>query len=712
MIKQKRFLTAFMWIGFAAFLIAYIGFSLTGFSDAIKYKVLGIAYMVPVFAAVAATIAAFTRVTKAEKRFWLSLAAATTLLALGELYWIFIQFTQSLAEPPQPSFSDYVSTLAYIFLFLMLISMARLSNTFAVTKAKYLVDTLIGVIFAAVVVFAAVLRPLIVSGELVHLSGAINLVFPVFDIGLILGISANLFGFKKDGWRLWEIIVSIGIGFMTVADIGFSFLSLQGLYDVGFMYSNLIDVLFMTSFFLFFIASLARMREDVLFTAPRDLRKIAKTGSGRREVVVYGLILANMPVFLYLVSKGTQVDYLGVVVFGAALGLLIMIRAVLVVTENNRVFSNAIIDPVTGTYNYRFFQQKMLEEIDRAVRYGKSLSVVFLDLDDFSRINSVHGYAVGDSVLADVAAMINAKIRISDVVCRIGGDEFCILMPETQAIEALKTALRIQQGAAVYSERIDIEVCCSIGISAFPQHGVAKEDLERGAESAMSWAKFHGKNQIAIFDNKVMDDLRPQDRVKKAEELAYMNTVQGLAAAVDARDPYTQNHSRNVAALAAELSMALGFPEDHVKMIETAALLHDVGKIGIADNILKKPGALTPEEREVIQEHPLLSQKILAATSLQEILPWIGAHHERWDGTGYPQGLQGVEIPIEARILAICDVYDALMSDRPYRSGMPFETAIAILSGEKDAQFDAHLTEVFLELMEHAGSIKGSAVGS
>jgi putative nucleotidyltransferase with HDIG domain len=242
-------------------------------------------------------------------------------------------------------------------------------------------------------------------------------------------------------------------------------------------------------------------------------------------------------------------------------------------------------------------------------------------------------------------------------------------------------------------------VTASIGVAGYPDDAGDREDLVRKADGAQYWAKFHGKNQVVVYDPEVVLALDAEERIRNLQQQSHLATVRALAAAVDARDPLTQYHSRNVATLAVALAERVGLDRNKTQLLEVAALLHDIGKIGISDAVLRKTGKLTPSERAHIEEHPLLGEQILSSTRLTEILPWVVAHHERYDGRGYPCGLAGPAIPYEARILAICDAYDAMTSDRPYRRALSKAAAVQEIDLNMGTQFDPQLAEEFIRLV-------------
>jgi len=275
-------------------------------------------------------------------------------------------------------------------------------------------------------------------------------------------------------------------------------------------------------------------------------------------------------------------------------------------------------------------------------------------------------------------------------------------MPATGVDEAMEVCRRL--GDVIRTGHGEIPpLTTSVGVAMFPQHAGDAEELIRRADGALYWAKRNGRNRILVFDSDTVEDLSAEERALRVEEQSYLHLVEVLAAAVDARDAYTQYHSQKVAALAASLAGSLGFDDRRVALIRTAALLHDVGKIGVSDVVLRKSGKLSDEEFAQIRQHPELGQRILCASPFADVLPWILSHHERWDGNGYPNGLGGEAIPVEARILAVCDAYDAMVTDRPYREAMDRDQALVELIRGSGTQFDAEIVKAFLRLHSRFG---------
>ncbi|WP_286677434.1 HD-GYP domain-containing protein, partial [Candidatus Aquicultor secundus] len=243
----------------------------------------------------------------------------------------------------------------------------------------------------------------------------------------------------------------------------------------------------------------------------------------------------------------------------------------------------------------------------------------------------------------------------------------------------------------------------------YPTLAKDKDELLHTADGALYWGKLQGKNNVLTYDPQVVEALSAEERTKRVEEAALLDLVKTLVTAVDAKDEYTGLHSNGVSDMAGKLARQIGLDEEAINRVEVAGMLHDVGKIGMPDSILNKPSRLTDDEMAIIKTHPELSAQIINSTSLKDVVPAVRSHHERWDGNGYPNGLKGKQIPLEARILAIADTYDAMITDRPYRKGLPVDDAITEIKRSAGTQLDPELVGHFLALFSYRNTKKRSA---
>ncbi len=366
---------------------------------------------------------------------------------------------------------------------------------------------------------------------------------------------------------------------------------------------------------------------------------------------------------------------------------------------HERALAQAITDSLTGLLNHRAFQVRLEEEVGRALGDEQSLCLVMVDLDDFSVINNTYGHQIGDAALVAVATLLRDTLRASDIPTRYGGDEFAVILPKTAIDDAYTLAERLRAAIADFrlvEGGVTIGLSASLGVAALLTHAATREELIRAADQAVYAGKHAGKGRVGRPEDIGLSLAHDPDDLAAQLEHANMATVEALAAAVDAKDQYTRGHSNRVAAYAAALAQALGLDEQAIAQIRLAGLLHDVGKIGVPDAILAKPGVLNPAEYAVVQQHPVIGERMLKSVPfLSDILPSVRHHHERYDGEGYPDGLAGTDIPRDASILSVADAYDAMTSSRTYRLALPPNEACRRICAAGGTQFDPRLVGAF-----------------
>jgi len=366
-----------------------------------------------------------------------------------------------------------------------------------------------------------------------------------------------------------------------------------------------------------------------------------------------------------------------------------------------RLEQKSRIDELTGLFNRRYFEERLKEELSRHSRYGDVFSIFMIDLDNFKAYNDVYGHPAGDILLGHIGRIIKNSVRNVDQAFRYGGDEFVVILPQTARDAAYVVAERVRRQIAEEMQKKAIAVTCSIGLASYPADGMLSGELVDVADTALYHAKRTGGNRI-FLSSKILSkppddwgipgiDTRPGS----------LSEVYDIATAVEAKDPYTYGHSKKVNIYAVALAEAIGLSPDEVSALSAAALLHDIGKVGIPDKVLNKKGKLTKEDWETIKAHPKLGANIIS--NIPKLAPSVNSilyHHERWDGSGYPEGLKGEEIPIEARILAVADSFEAMTSARPYRPALSLEEVITELRQGAGLQFDPKLVEVFIGIIE------------
>ena len=352
-----------------------------------------------------------------------------------------------------------------------------------------------------------------------------------------------------------------------------------------------------------------------------------------------------------------------------------------------RLLSQATSDPLTGLLNHRAFQERVESEVGRAQRYGRPLTLVLLDLDYFKSINDAYGHQAGDAALMHAARILEMCARAGDVLGRIGGDEFALLLPETSAEQALPVAERWAGEFRAAPVGVAAHLTMSAGVSDLT-HANGSRELFRLADGALYQAKTEGRDTVVVYSPDTVYEFSDSDRLDRMERMQSLAAIRSLARMIDAKDSPNDEHSERVASFVRRLAEAAGWAPARVALLAEAAQIHDVGKICVPQEVLRKPSALTPEEYEVVKKHAAVGADMAREALSEEQVLWIGQHHERFDGTGYPNGLAGGEISEGADLLALADSWDAMTTERIYSPPKPEPEALAECLSLAGSQFN------------------------
>lgn len=366
----------------------------------------------------------------------------------------------------------------------------------------------------------------------------------------------------------------------------------------------------------------------------------------------------------------------------------------------------AVTDGLTGLVNHAHFQEQLARAVAEARRYGRSLSLLMLDLDDFKAINDTHGHPVGDEVLRRVAQVLRENVRDADLAARYGGEELVMMLPDTDQNGALVLAERIRQriteltipdaqGNPIPS------VTASIGLSELVGPQDASVQLLQRADQALYAAKHGGKNRVCRHGEPVPPAVGVVRAQQKLQQDATFQSFRALSATLSDRHATARNRARAgyIEDLARRVGLALMLPAEKQELLEMASALHDIGKLGIPEEVLQKPGPLSEQEWEHIRNHPQVGHKLLKAGNLGALCEAILRHHERWDGKGYPGRLSGTQIPLLARVVSLLDAFEAMITDRPYRPSLSLDQAVSELEKGAGRQFDPDLVAILTRLI-------------
>ena len=387
---------------------------------------------------------------------------------------------------------------------------------------------------------------------------------------------------------------------------------------------------------------------------------------------------------------------------------------------NARLQALATTDGLTGLKNHRTFQEKLAQEFERSQRYRTPLSLALLDVDKFKTFNDTFGHPAGDSVLKTVASLLQENARNTDFVARYGGEEFVVILPGTDAAGARIAADRMR--AAIEYALWDLRpITVSIGIATCTVEAAGPASFVADTDRALYASKERGRNRVTHIDEvgdvaqklslvKFDGVLSNEARLSQMLMRAHDSTVESWSRLLNLRDKETEGHSERVTEMTVRLAVMCGMNEQEILYARWGALLHDIGKLGIPDSILLKPGPLNEEEWRMMRRHPVIAHEML--TSIEFLKPALDIphyHHEKWDGTGYPHGIKGEAIPLSARLFAVVDVWDALRSDRPYRKGWSKRKVMEHIKAQVGTHFDPESARVFLKMVRLESAVTKEA---
>lgn len=369
-----------------------------------------------------------------------------------------------------------------------------------------------------------------------------------------------------------------------------------------------------------------------------------------------------------------------------------------------KLFQQSITDPLTGLYNRRYFDKILKSEFERSERYKRSFSVIVVDIDGFKQVNDLYGHSFGDEILIKAKDVFEKSLRKLDSAYRYGGDEFGMILPETPKEGAMDVAERVR-GRFIKKCKLNdrrIRLSLSIGLASFPEDGKDENSLIGAADRRMYHSKGEGGNHITGYTINELIGTKDEAILRSLTALTVKMEENRLGSLWS-----EASHSQKIRTLAMEIGRRIGLTSERVSVIEQASMFHDIGMLYISKNILLKTGKLARQEKVEIRKHPLIGEEIIDLVlaspdkkDLKDISSIVGQHHEWFNGQGYPRGLKGEDIFVEARILHTADTYEAMMSDRPYRKALKKNKTIEELKKNSGTQFDPRVVKLLLEIVE------------
>ena len=346
---------------------------------------------------------------------------------------------------------------------------------------------------------------------------------------------------------------------------------------------------------------------------------------------------------------------------------------------------DALTDSITGLGNHRSYQSRLREALERAEESGGEVALCLVDVDEFKGCNDRYGHPVGDQILVELARLFVEGGEVE--AFRFGGDEFALLVAQNEE-DAYRFVENLHDRIAETEFAHRRPVTITVGIASYPGYPSSADELQQVADGALYWAKRHGGNRSCVYSPSVVRIYSPNELAEIAERQARLRAAENLIRIVDSKDTYTGEHSQAVGRLVEAMARELELDDETTEQLKLAGLLHDLGKIAVPDTLLKKPGCLEPDERRLVRAHARFGHSLLEGLGIEPVDSWVLNHHEHWDGSGYPNGLAGEEIPFGSRVILVADAYDAMTSDRAYRTASTATQALAEIRRRAGTQFD------------------------
>ena len=677
----------------ATYLAVYLGWQVFGWGGPDARPVIGDLALVPVYggAAIMAWLASRRCAGVARLR------SAWRLIAIGEVFYLLGLMAQTCYEAfagskPFPSLADpgYLLFAPFVFAGLLHFPFAPEARG---ERIRRVTDCVIIAIAGGAVIWAVLLGPAAVSGG-TTLQTVVSVAAPAGDLILIGGLATAILRQTLPVSAVAMRLLTVGLLVIVAADLVYGWLSLHSEYRGG----HPVDSLYIAALAMFLLGAAAQPAPGVA-GGLRPTRHPARASwvpwlAVGIVFVVLGIAILNEDHahdHQLLVTTVVVIVLVAIRHLSAQRDLLAANREL--EAAHAELDALATTDPVTLLPNHRALVASINQEIARAQRRGTRAAVAFVDVDHFKALNDTFGHAAGDRALAELGALAKSCLRANDVVGRWGGEEFVILLADTGAEAAMIVAERLRTAVAAHRFAGDAKarLTCSIGVAVYPDDGRTRRELLISADQAMYTAKRFGRNQTFAASDPAVPAVGPHSQATTAgvDEDALTGAVEALALLVDQRDSYTGAHAADVAELSRRLAVELGCDPVQAAGIAMAARLHDIGKVAVPDAILLKPGRLTDDEWAFMHQHPVVGADVLSRIpALRPITAAVRAHHERWDGTGYPDGVAGEDIPLAARIIAVADAFDAMITARPYSDPIPPSAALAELARCAGTQFD------------------------
>ena len=693
---RSRFIRLVGWCGYAVLLGVTVAVRYSSLPSASKVQ-LGdlMLYLLPVAMACVLSLLLGAKTSDRERRLWFLIAGISACILASETYFTWYTTTVDPRGPPAPGLFQLLQVFAFILGIAAVVAMTSFKSAPVRSVMRFCLD-----VFAVMVVLAALCYRFFILPLFENLPAmawqeiAALALYPAAGLTIVGFMAVGTSGWRTYRWRSWERLIAASFTLfgasLILTPVGYYQLkaapdpqeAVWSTGALGFGYY----VLFMAILYRFTTTRPSAGIEPWIFPGVEP----------KWAASLYPIGLAAMLPALGIAAlrMGDDPDSIPLVITAVALAVTLVLRSWLRGSERVLHRRTAITDAETGLFNYRYLGERLANDVIYAREAGNPLGVVTVGLEAPTDASGGSRFA---GMVAD--ALKDTSPR-GATICRTSVDSFVVVVNGLRAADTIVLAHSILEVSTRRLAASGLHAAISVGVAIFPEHGADAEELLVSSSKAQSLSQAETVPDVVVYDVALAERPDPSSRLALARRRSRRSTTRALAAVVDARDPDTHRHSENVADLASALALVLDLPPERTHVLDLAAQMHDVGKIGIRDETLRAKGVLTSEQRQQVEEHAVLGERILAAARLDEILPAVRHHHERWDGAGYPDGLSGADIPLEARILAVCDSYESMTKPRTYEECLSVDDAIIEVERCAGSQFDPDIAAAFVRMIQ------------
>ncbi|MEI7813809.1 MAG: HD domain-containing phosphohydrolase [Coriobacteriia bacterium] len=639
-----------------------------------------------------------------ERAVWGLLSCAGWMLVASEGYFSWYQIAVGQTGPFAIALCDWLNLAASSVFFLLLVRVAGLKRYDTLARFRFLTDAVTVVVLTLLLLFH--LWSGTVGGQLSWKYAVRWATYSFLGVVMLFAVGWLWFGLRRMSVRQRQrfILLGVSVGVFAVGIIVAPFIFDSGAAPgVGGWSLAITGDFFLVGYSLWAIAAITRVRDRhgswvQVMSRPMGAESEWVTGAMSLFtlcVVILGAVWAfNAP----NTEESSVYFALGVVATFALLA-----RAALISFASGASRETALRDSLTGIGNRRAFDDQ-LEAVARLAQGSReAYTTAVLNLDDFARVNDVLGRRAGDDALCDVAEGLVKVVGSRGTVFRLAGDEFAVIASGLDADRFMSIASELLASVSDVYLGGGLVLSASMGVASSVDASADAGELAEKAIAAQVWSKYHGRGSAVRYDERIVHALGSQERLSLDDKQLHYSLARALAVSADARDPHTVYHSRNVAAIALMLGESVGMTDAQLTTLEIAAMLHDVGRIALPDEVIARP--LSASRRLAAQEHTLLGAQLVESVGVDGASAAVRSHHECWDGSGYPDGLSGEEITIESRIIALADAYDGMVTGRRSGRSMSRSAALQEIDHQIGRRFDPALAEIFINVIGTTSSL-------